>query len=151
MEGDNLKSCKVCGKTAEKVYKVNLDGAIIEIAYCKRCLRDLLLNKTEPLKTQAVETLVNHIEYIQDCAGNLGVFKNDNIKMFAEQPSVMHITLFDIDKENIIKIYDDIKRRKLFLLNSKLRKAVKREDYKRAKQLKSLIDELNGVRRGKNV
>ncbi len=142
-----MKSCKVCGKTAEKVYKVNLDGSIIEIAYCKRCLRDLLLNKTEALKTQAVETLANHIEYIEDCAGNLSVYKQDNIKMFSEQPSVMHITLFDIDKENITKIYDDIKRRKLLLLNSKLRKAVKREDYKKAKELKSIIDELNGVKK----
>ncbi len=148
MEGDNLKTCKICGKLAERAYKVNLDGSIIEIAYCKKCLRDVLLNRSEPVKTKAVETLINHIEYIQDCSGNLNTYKKDHIKIFAEQPSVMHLTLFHMDKEDIKKLYDDVKRRKLLVLNSKLKKAVKREDYKKAKELKKMIDELNGVKKG---
>jgi len=40
-------------------------------------------------------------------------------------------------------VVTDIQKRRLTLLNHKLKKALRREDYKEAKKLKKIIDEID--------
>jgi len=51
--------------------------------------------------------------------------------------------MFPKDSNIYGKVVSDIQKRRLTLLNHKLKKALRREDYKEAKKLKKIIDEID--------
>jgi hypothetical protein len=63
--------------------------------------------------------------------------------LYSEQPSTIQLTMFPKDSNIYGKVVSDIQKRRLTLLNHKLKKALRREDYKEAKKLKKIIDEID--------
>ncbi|AIY88502.1 MULTISPECIES: UvrB/UvrC motif-containing protein [unclassified Thermotoga] len=122
--------CLKCGHETSKSYKVDFDGVEKEIAYCQKCLMDVLkesvpLKKT-PSPSEDSMRKKRHLSF------------DGEMVIFVETP-------LRILEEMFGKIWSDQERenfeneRKITFLERKLNEAIKNEDYRKANRLKQLI------------
>lgn len=142
MEKGDILKCIRCGKSAEIVRKVYMDGAIKEIGYCKDCFREMLKYESMKYVRAGVYTLTSHMELVEESKMMDNKFHNSIENIYSEQPSIVQLTLFANDRYTYKKTLLDIQKRELTFLKYKLRNALKAEDYRKASKLKQRIDEL---------
>ncbi|MFN3692171.1 MAG: hypothetical protein ACK4R7_04695 [Fervidobacterium sp.] len=136
-------NCLRCGKPAEIVQDVYIDGAYKKISYCKTCLGEIVEFESEKYLKVGAQLLANHANLVQENSAKGGKFQNVFDEIYSTAPSAVLLTLFSPANSSVQGINIDIKKRKLALLNHRLRKAIKIENYKKAGKIKRIMDEIN--------
>ncbi|MFN6991231.1 MAG: hypothetical protein ACK4MM_00775 [Fervidobacterium sp.] len=136
-------NCSRCGKQAEIVQDVYIDGAYKKISYCKTCLGEIINFESEKYLKVGVQLLANHANLVQENSAKGGNFQNSFDEIYSTAPSTILLTLFSPANSSAQDINVDIKKRKLTLLNHRLGNAIKVENYKKAGKIKRIMDEIN--------
>ncbi|AFG34991.1 hypothetical protein QQE94_04130 [Fervidobacterium pennivorans subsp. shakshaketiis] len=137
------EKCIRCGNKAEINQNVYVDGTIKKISYCKSCLKELLKYEVERYTRAGLQTILSHKNLMEESPAKNRKFIFSLEFLYSEQPSTIQLTMFPKDSNIYGKVVSDIQKRRLTLLNHKLKKALRREDYKEAKKLKKIIDEID--------
>lgn len=143
MEKTKSQCCFRCGELAEITQNVYIDGAIKRVSYCKKCFREMLKFESENYIKMGVKTIVNHMKLVEETPARDGVFQKSLEEIYSVLPSIVQLSMFKHDTISYKNISADIKKRKLVLLNHRLKKALKKENYKRALKIKRMMDEIN--------
>ncbi|ANE41009.1 MAG: hypothetical protein ACK4EZ_04685 [Fervidobacterium pennivorans] len=137
------EKCIRCGNKAEIHQNVYVDGTIKKISYCKTCVKELLKYEVERYTRAGLQTILSHKNLMEESPAKNRKFVFSLEFLYSEQPSTIQLTMFPKDSNIYGKVVTDIQKRRLTLLNHKLKKALRREDYKEAKKLKKIIDEID--------
>lgn len=137
------EKCIRCGNNAEIHQNVYVDGTIKKISYCKTCVKELLKYEVERYTRAGLQTILSHKNLMEESPAKNRKFVFSLEFLYSEQPSTIQLTMFPKDSNIYGKVVTDIQKRRLTLLNHKLKKALRREDYKEAKKLKKIIDEID--------
>jgi protein-arginine kinase activator protein McsA len=137
------EKCIRCGNKAEIHQNVYVDGTIKKISYCKACIKELLKYEVERYTRAGLQTILSHKNLMEESPAKNRKFVFSLEFLYSEQPSTIQLTMFPKDSNIYGKVVTDIQKRRLTLLNHKLKKALRREDYKEAKKLKKIIDEID--------
>ncbi|MGC9795984.1 UvrB/UvrC motif-containing protein [Fervidobacterium riparium] len=138
----NIK-CTRCGSRAQISQKVYVDGTYKIISYCKKCVGEIFSFETEKFTRAGIQTIVSHKKLMEESPAKNKKFEFSLEFLYSEQPSTIQLTMFPRDANLYGKIVSDIEGRRLTLLEHKLSKAIRKEDYEKAKKLKKMIDEIN--------
>ncbi|AAD36692.1 UvrB/UvrC protein [Thermotoga maritima MSB8] len=122
--------CLRCGHETSKSYKVDFDGVEKEIAYCQKCLMDVLKEsvplKNTPSPSEDSMEKKRHLSF----DGEMVIFVETPLRILEEMFGKLWS---DQEKENFEN------ERKITFLERKLKEAIKNEDYRKANRLKQLI------------
>lgn len=143
MANNKNHDCVRCGEPAQIVQNVYIDGAVKKVSYCKRCFREILNFEIERYEKVGVKTFVNHMSLIQETPVKNGTFEKSFEDIYSVLPSVIQLSMFKHDTSSYKNISMDIKKRRLVLLSHRLKKALRKENYKKALKIKCMIDEIN--------
>ncbi|WP_448374591.1 hypothetical protein [Fervidobacterium sp.] len=138
-----MDKCIRCSQDAHIVQNVYVDGTNKKIAYCKSCLSEMLKFESERYTRVGIQTILSHKSLMEESPARNRKFEFSLEFLYSEQPSAVQLTMFPRDANAYGKIITDIQKRRLTFLSHKLSKALKKEDYEKAKRLKKLIDEIN--------
>ncbi|MGJ8453760.1 hypothetical protein ACSFC1_00425 [Pseudothermotoga sp. U03pept] len=134
--------CDSCGGADARVFKFISDGMMKEVTLCRRCLQDQL-SKASGLSKEGLKYLVGHIEMVQDT--DLGEINPDSLSsvdlVFSVAPVAILRILFgknEISQDDL----HEIARRRIYILQSRLEKALKQEDYRTANKIKKQINDI---------
>ncbi len=134
--------CDFCGDSDAKIYKFIADGMVKEVAFCRRCLRKQL-NEAPSLSKEGLNYLAGHIELVQDT--DLGEISVDSLSsgelVFSVAPVAVLKILFGKSEISQEDLHEAAKRR-IYILQYRLEKALKQEDYKTANKIKKQINEI---------
>ncbi|MGQ9856013.1 MAG: UvrB/UvrC motif-containing protein [Fervidobacterium sp.] len=143
MIGEREDKCIRCGNKSQISQKVYVDGTYKTISYCKKCVGEIFLFESEKFTRAGVQTIVSHKKLMEESPAKNKKFEFSLEFLYSEQPSTIQLTMFPKDANVYGKIVSDIEERRLTLLEHKLRKAIRKEDYEKAKRLKKMIDEIS--------
>ncbi|MFN3282814.1 MAG: hypothetical protein ACK40Q_01080 [Pseudothermotoga sp.] len=134
--------CDSCGGSDAKLYKFISDGVVKEVIYCDRCLINQLVEAPN-LSKEGLKYLAGHVELVQDT--DLGEISLDgfssNDLVFSVAPVAVLKILFgksEISQEDL----QEAAKRRIYILQYRLEKALKKEDYKTANKIKKQINEI---------
>ncbi|HOJ88148.1 MAG TPA: hypothetical protein PLP64_02720 [Pseudothermotoga sp.] len=134
--------CDVCGSSDAKVYKFISDGMIKEVAFCDRCLKNQL-KEAVGLSKEGLKYLAGHVELVQDT--DLGEISLDGFSthelVFSVAPVAVLKILFGKSEISQEDLHEAAKRR-IYILQYRLEKAIKHEDYRTANKIKKQINEI---------
>lgn len=138
-----MDKCIRCGEKAQIIQNVYVDGTTKRISYCKSCLLEMLKFESEKYTRIGIQTIVSHKNLMEESPARNRKFEFSLEFLYSEQPSTIQLTMFPKDANAYGKIITDIQKRRLTFLSHKLSKALKKEDYEKAKKLKKVIDDIN--------
>lgn len=134
--------CDFCKNSDAKVYKFIADGMVKEIAFCEQCLKNHL-NEALGLSKEGLKYLAGHIELVQDT--DLGDISLDGFSsydlVFSVTPVAIMKILFGKSEISQEDLHEAAKRR-IYILQYRLEKALKKEDYRTANKIKKQINEI---------
>ncbi len=137
--------CQVCGEEADVHYKVDSDGVEKEIAYCRRCLTKVLKNPLE-LNDKGLSLMTAYENIVQDSPAVVNfTLKSDFIDVFVKMPVSVLMILFRDDGTSDERRKKEIYTREMAILQKRLESAVKKEDYRKANEIKKKIQTLKRI------
>jgi hypothetical protein len=139
--------CSRCGKQADYIRKVDIDGVEKTIAFCKKCLLETLKYDTSNYINAGVELLSAHIAFAEETKTNFST-KNivvNNLEILTLMPLAIQTILFKSDELTKARMTKEINRRQIFFLKQRLKKALKSENYELANILKKRINQLENM------
>ncbi|MGB9614441.1 MAG: hypothetical protein ACP5KD_08245 [Fervidobacterium sp.] len=142
-EFERNEKCVMCGKNAQISQTVYIDGAVKKVSYCKKCFAEMIKYESENYVKTGVRVLANHMKLVQETPAKDGNFEYSFDEIYSVSPSSMLVNIFRQNPDTYKAIATDIKKRRLALLNHRLKMALKMENYKQAKKIKQVIDEIN--------
>lgn len=138
--------CIRCGKPAKIKRKIFLDGYPKEIGYCIECFREVLNYESAKYSRAGLHVLTTHMELVEESRFSEKNFVQSIDDVYSEQPLIIQLTLFNEGKKVPEKVQEntmeDIRERKIFLLNHRLQNAVRLEKYRTASKLKQELEKL---------
>ncbi|AMW32576.1 hypothetical protein SAMN04488510_12422 [Fervidobacterium changbaicum] len=137
------EKCIRCGNKSEISQNVYVDGTVKRISYCKSCLKEVLKYEIERYTRAGLQTIMSHKNLMEESPARNKKFDFSLEFLYSEQPSTIQLTMFPKDSNVYGKVITDIQKRRLTLLNHKLKEALKKEDYRQAKKLKKMIEDIN--------
>ncbi|MCX7653891.1 MAG: hypothetical protein N2Z58_04350 [Fervidobacterium sp.] len=143
MEKDTF--CIKCGKQARIIQNVYIDGATKTISYCVRCFVEMLKYESKNYVKVGVRAVASHMNFVEEAPVKDGVFEQSLEEIYSVMPTTIQLSIFRQESNSYKKIITDIKKRKLVLLNHRLRKAVKKENYHKASKIKKKMDDIKGT------
>lgn len=134
--------CDFCGSSDAKTYRFIADGMVKEIAFCERCMRNQL-SEALSLSKEGLKYLAGHIELVQDTdLGEISLdISSSHELVFSVAPVAIMKILFgksEISQEDL----QEAARRRIYILQYRLEKALKQEDYRTANKIKKQINEI---------
>lgn len=143
MANNKNHDCVRCGEPAQIVQNVYIDGAVKKVSYCKKCFVEMLNFESERYVKVGVKTIVNHMNLVQETPVKDGSFEKSFEDIYSVLPSTIQLSMFKHDTSSYRNISTDIKKRRLVLLSHRLKKALRKENYKKALKIKRMMDEIN--------
>jgi len=138
--------CIRCGKPAKIKRKIFLDGYPKEIGYCIECFREVLKYESVKYTRAGLHVLTTHMELVEESRFSEKRFVRSIDDVYSEQPLIVQLTLFNDGKKVPEKVQEntveDIRERKIFLLNHRLQNAIILEKYRTASKLKQELEKL---------
>uniref|UniRef100_A0A7C5RKK8 UVR domain-containing protein n=1 Tax=Fervidobacterium thailandense TaxID=1008305 RepID=A0A7C5RKK8_9BACT len=138
--------CIRCGKPAKIKRKIFLDGYPKEIGYCIECFREVLKYESVKYTRAGLHVLTTHMELVEESRFSEKRFVRSIDDVYSEQPLIVQLTLFNDGKKVPEKVQEntveDIRERKIFLLNHRLQNAIRLEKYRTASKLKQELEKL---------
>ncbi|MFN4223789.1 MAG: hypothetical protein ACK4E1_03130 [Fervidobacterium nodosum] len=139
---ENYENCIRCGKPAKIIQSVYIDGTVKKVSYCESCFVEIMKYESEKYVKTGVRVLTNHIKLVQESPVKNFNFEKSIEDIYSVLPSTIQLNLFKQEPSSYKSIAVDIKNRKLALLNHRLKKALKRENYKQAEKIKKKMEEI---------
>ena len=137
--------CQVCGKDADHVYEIDVDGTRKTIAYCKRCEARVLRGGSR-VSHAGLQILLAHSSIVQESviSHKLSV-EGDRAEVFVRMPVAVLRVMFQRDHSTDARIIREVYERRMYLLQKRLEKAVKDENYEEASKIKKQIQEIKQI------
>jgi len=135
--------CDFCNSSdASWAYRFVSDGMLKEIHVCDRCVRGLV-NEGTGLSHEGLRLLIAHASLVQD--SDLSEISVDTAAgldlIFSVAPIVVLKALFGSNEVEQRELHEAAKRR-IYILENRLRKALRQENYKIANVIKRQIAEI---------
>ncbi len=137
--------CQVCGNEADHVYEVWSDGVKKTVAFCNRC-EAVVLRDGGKLSHAGLQILLAHSSIVQESViSHKLTIGGDRSEVFVRMPVAVLRVLFERDQSTDAMAIKEVYERRMFLLQKKLEKAVKNEDYKQASRIKKQIQKIKEI------
>ncbi|RKX40092.1 MAG: hypothetical protein DRP33_07275 [Thermotogae bacterium] len=134
--------CDFCSSNGARAYRFISDGMLKEIHVCDRCVRGLV-NEGTGLSHEGLRLLIAHASLVQD--SDLSEISVDTAAgldlIFSVAPIVVLKALFGNNEVEQRELHEAAKRR-IYILENRLRKALRQENYKIANVIKRQIAEI---------